>query len=106
PVTSRRASTGPNRRHTQAVKATSVVRRSGPHNRSRPALIIASVSEASDQRGEGTDKGSVGPSRPRLRRRDVAVLIWRTYKASFPYVLLFVLVLLVVTWLLTELIFG
>jgi len=36
----------------------------------------------------------------------VAVLIWRTYKASFPYVLLFVLVLLVVTWLLTELIFG
>lgn len=33
------------------------------------------------------------------------MLVLRTYKASFPYVLLFVLVLLLTTWLLTEVIF-
>ena len=46
-----------------------------------------------------------GPPRPRLSRRDVFALILRTYRASFPYMLLFVLVLLVMTWVLTELIF-
>lgn len=45
------------------------------------------------------------PRPNRLTRRDVWVLIWRTYKTSFPYVMLFVLVLIVVTWLITEVIF-
>ena len=45
------------------------------------------------------------PPRERLTKRDVFVLIWRTYKTSFPYMLLFVLVLIVLTWVLTELVF-
>lgn len=40
--------------------------------------------------------------RPRLTRVDVFRLILAAYKTAFPYFLLFILVMLIVTWLLTE----
>jgi len=43
--------------------------------------------------------------RPALKVRDILALILATYKASFPYILLIVLTLLVITWFLTEVVF-
>jgi hypothetical protein len=44
--------------------------------------------------------------RPRLGRRDIWRLIFATYRDTFPIVLVFVLALSLVTWLITELVFG
>ena len=56
--------------------------------------------------GDPGVRGVVGPAgttqRPRLNRRDVFLLILAAYKTAFPYFLLFVLVMLIATWLLTE----
>ncbi|HET8985375.1 MAG TPA: hypothetical protein VFN03_06430 [Trueperaceae bacterium] len=54
------------------------------------------------QSGRG---GRSGPARPVLKFRDIVSLIVAAYKTSFPYVLLVVLVLIVVTWFLTEVVF-
>lgn len=45
------------------------------------------------------------PTRPVLKRREIFALIVATYKSSFPYFLLIVLVLVILTWVLTELVF-
>jgi hypothetical protein len=42
---------------------------------------------------------------PKLERRDVWALIWATYKTLLPRVLLFALVFLLITWLITEVLF-
>jgi len=49
---------------------------------------------------EGTEPRSGG--RPQLPRRDIWVLIWQAYRVSFPYLLVFVLLLLVATWVVTS----
>ena len=41
----------------------------------------------------------------KLTGKDVFVLTLKTYWASVPYVLLFILVMLVATWLVTEVLF-
>lgn len=51
-------------------------------------------------RGVARPLGSA--ERPRLTRIDVFRLILAAYKTAFPYFLLFILVMLIVTWLLTE----
>ena len=43
--------------------------------------------------------------RPAVKPRELFGLILATYKASFPYFLVIVLILLVVTWFLTEVAF-
>ncbi len=43
-------------------------------------------------------------SRP-LNRKEIWRLIFATYRASFPYLLIFLLGLLVTTWVLTALVF-
>lgn len=54
----------------------------------------------------GHDRGNAAaPMRPALKVRDILALILATYKASFPYILLIVLTLLVITWFLTEVVF-
>ncbi len=46
------------------------------------------------------------PERKRtLTRREILVLILATYRTSFPYLLIFVIGLLVATWLFTAVIF-
>ena len=50
---------------------------------------------------EGTERRAP----PKLTGKEILILILRTYRVSFPYVLLFVLVMLVVTWLITEVVF-
>ena len=56
--------------------------------------------------GDDRVRGGVGPvgatQRPRLTRVDVFRLILAAYKTAFPHFLLFILVMLIVTWLLTE----
>jgi hypothetical protein len=43
--------------------------------------------------------------RPALTRRDTWHLVWSTYKASFPYLLIFVVGMLTATWLVTTVFF-
>jgi hypothetical protein len=43
--------------------------------------------------------------RPKLTRRDAWHLVWSTYRASFPYLLLFIVGMLVATWLVTTVLF-
>jgi len=43
--------------------------------------------------------------RPKLTRREILGLIFRTYAVSLPYVLIFVAVMLIATWVVTELVF-
>lgn len=43
--------------------------------------------------------------RPRLTPRDVRALVWATYKTSFPYVMVFVLLFLGAVWFVTEVLF-
>ncbi len=43
--------------------------------------------------------------RPKYSNRDILVLVLRTYGASLPYVLGFIVVMLVVTWFVTEVLF-
>ena len=42
---------------------------------------------------------------PRLSRKEVARLVLATYASSLPYVLLFVIVMLVATWVVTTFLF-
>ncbi len=51
-----------------------------------------------DERGRGDEREE---ERPRLSPRDVRALIWQAYRASFPYLLVFLLLLLVATWVVT-----
>lgn len=48
---------------------------------------------------------SEAPDPPSLGRRDVWRLIWATYAATFPILLVFLLGLTLATWIVTELIF-
>ncbi|HZW28448.1 MAG TPA: hypothetical protein VFF08_08315 [Trueperaceae bacterium] len=50
--------------------------------------------------GSREDAGS--GERPQLSRKDVLHLIWQAYRVSFPYLLVFVLLLLVATWVVTS----
>lgn len=50
-------------------------------------------------------KRKVTPERPKLTAREILELILRTYGASLPYILIFVAVMLVATWVVTTLIF-
>ena len=43
--------------------------------------------------------------KPALTRKDIWALIRAAYSLSFPYVLLFVIVLLLATWFFTEVLF-
>ena len=45
------------------------------------------------------------PERPKLSTKDILGLIFRAYRDTFPYVLIFVLLLTVGTWILTEVVF-
>lgn len=49
-------------------------------------------------------KVPVDPRR-KLTTKDVLILIFRAYRDTFPYVLLFVLLLVVGSWVLTEVVF-
>lgn len=53
------------------------------------------------ERGPGLGKAP-DKSRPLLKRRELFGLIFATYKTSFPYFFVIILVLLIVTWFLTE----
>lgn len=44
-------------------------------------------------------------TRRKLSTKDVLILILRAYRDTFPYVLLFVLLLVVGSWVLTEVVF-
>lgn len=51
------------------------------------------------------DDEQQAPKRPKLTTRDILILIFRAYRDTFPYVLIFVLLLTVGTWILTEVVF-
>lgn len=51
------------------------------------------------------DKEQQTPPRPKLRTKDILLLILRAYRDTFPFVLIFVLLLTVGTWILTEVVF-
>lgn len=54
----------------------------------------------------GTGGGRYRHQRPpRLSRKEVARLVLATYASSLPYVLLFVIVMLVATWVVTTFLF-
>jgi hypothetical protein len=40
--------------------------------------------------------------RPSISRRETWRLVWATYKASFPYLLVFIIGMLAATWLVTS----
>lgn len=44
-------------------------------------------------------------TRPKLSRRDTWHLVWATYRDSFPYILIFVVAMLVATWFVTTVLF-
>lgn len=44
-------------------------------------------------------------TRRKLTTKDVLILIFRAYRDTFPFVLLFVLLLIVGSWVLTEVVF-
>lgn len=44
-------------------------------------------------------------TKPQLTRREILSLILATYRSSFPYLLIFLVGLLVATWLFTEVVF-
>ena len=48
---------------------------------------------------EGSDK------KPQLTRREIVSLILATYRSSFPYLLIFIVGLLIATWFFTEVVF-
>ena len=76
-------------------------------NRPRGPGVTRTHGSPRAQSGTGHGPGTPGvPHRPKLNRRDVFHLILAAYKTSFPYFLLFVLVMLIVTWLLTEFAFA
>ncbi|MBA2666027.1 MAG: hypothetical protein H0U69_03210 [Trueperaceae bacterium] len=43
--------------------------------------------------------------RPKLTRRDTWHLVWQTYATSLPYMLVFVIAMLAVTWFVTTVVF-
>jgi hypothetical protein len=43
--------------------------------------------------------------RPKLSPRDVRALVWATYKTSFPYLLVFLVLFLGAVWFVTEVLF-
>jgi hypothetical protein len=49
--------------------------------------------------------GQRGDPRRKFSSRDIFVLVMRTYGASLPYVLGFVVVMLALTWFVTEVVF-
>jgi hypothetical protein len=49
--------------------------------------------------------GPTGPARPSLTAREIVSLVLAAYKTSLPYFVLIVLVLVIVTWLATEVLF-
>lgn len=61
--------------------------------------------DTSERPGQAGAAGSPGSNRPVLTTRDLFALILGAYKTSLPYFLLIVLILIVITWLLTEVIF-
>ncbi len=54
---------------------------------------------------QGRRKVPEASENPKLSAIDILVLIFRTYAASLPYILIFVAVMLVATWLVTEVVF-
>lgn len=52
--------------------------------------------EESDARADADAK------KPKLDKRDVIALIWATYRATLPYLIIFVVAFLFVTWLVTD----
>lgn len=65
-------------------------------DRTRHRTDDAAGAEANDSRDE---------ERPSFRRRDVLRLIMATYRATLPYFLVFLLVMALATWLITEVLF-
>jgi hypothetical protein len=45
---------------------------------------------------------AVQAEKPKLDKRDVIALIWATYRATLPYLIIFLVAFLFVTWLVTE----
>lgn len=43
--------------------------------------------------------------KPQLTRREILSLILATYRSSFPYLLIFIVGLLIATWFFTEVVF-
>lgn len=58
-----------------------------------------------DSRDARSGNGDHTRPRPRLSGREVLNLIFRTYAVSLPYVLIFIAVMLIATWLVTEVLF-
>ncbi|HEX7039244.1 MAG TPA: hypothetical protein VF202_03915 [Trueperaceae bacterium] len=52
-----------------------------------------------DERSRGEEPSG---ERPQLSPKDIRALIWQAYRASFPYLLVFLLLLLVATWVVTS----
>lgn len=40
--------------------------------------------------------------KPKLDKRDVIALIWATYRVTLPYLIIFIVVFLLITWLITD----
>jgi len=51
---------------------------------------------------EHTAHGVQDAEKPKLDKRDVIALIWATYRATLPYLIIFVVAFLFVTWLVTD----
>lgn len=51
---------------------------------------------------EGTAESVAGAEKPKLDKRDVIALIWATYRATLPYLIIFMVAFLFVTWLVTD----
>ena len=51
---------------------------------------------------EERDVDAVNTEKPKLDKRDVIALIWATYRATLPYLIIFLVAFLFVTWLVTD----
>jgi hypothetical protein len=51
---------------------------------------------------ENTAESVRRAEKPTLDKRDVIALIWATYRATLPYLIIFMVAFLFVTWLVTD----
>jgi hypothetical protein len=58
--------------------------------------------QSKHDRSNDVAEGAQDAGKPKLDKRDVIALIWATYRATLPYLLVFLVAFLFVTWLITD----
>lgn len=51
---------------------------------------------------DAREEAAGSTEKPQLDKRDVIALIWATYRATLPYLIIFIVAFLFVTWLVTD----